>query len=326
LRALPGVISATATTPDLVSFGRNLAAVTPQGSTPPQPRGYFLVNHRMAMPGFFRAAGIHIVRGRGLDETDRPDGQKVAVISESFARRFWPGEDAVGKSIKRGRADDQRPPYVVVGVFADVKGLTDSTDGELPGVWYLSYAQNPNYLANDVVFLVHSAQAPELLQAAVRAELAQIDPAIAAYNFDTLSHLVNETYVEGRFALLLISFFGLVGLVLAAIGLYGLLALQVARRTRELGIRAALGARPRAIVGLIFAQGARLVGLGLMAGGILALGALRLIQGQLHGVSAGDPSAYLVTVLVLGVTALFACWLPARRAAKVDPMVALRAE
>ena len=326
LRALPGVISATATTPDLVSFGRNLAAVTPQGSTPPEARGYFLVNHRLAVPGYFRAAGIPIVRGRAIDETDLPGGQKVAVVSESFAKHFWPGADPIGKTIKRGRANDPRPPFLVVGVFAEVKGLTDSTDGDLPGLWYLPYAQNPNYLTDDVVFVVHSQQAPDTLTAAVRTELARIDPNIATYGFSTLERQADDTYVEARFALLLVNAFGALGLLLSALGLYGLLSFEVAGRTREIGVRTALGAARRDIFALVFRGGGTLVLAGLALGCVAAFPIARLIQSQLHGVGAGDPLAYLAAATVLSLAAALACWLPARRATKVDPMVALRAE
>jgi hypothetical protein len=203
LRALPGVISATATTPDVVSFGRNLAAVTPQGSTPPAARGYFLINHRLVTPGYFRDSGMRIVRGRDLADTDRADGQKVAVITETFAKNFWPGEDPIGKTIKRGRADDPRPPYVVVGVVADIRGTVDSTDGDLPGLWFLPYAQNPNYLTNNLTFVLHTHVPPESLQAAARAALGKVDAQIAPYEFNTLSRMVDDTYVEDRFALLL---------------------------------------------------------------------------------------------------------------------------
>jgi len=326
LRALPGVISATATTPDLVEFGRNLAAVTPQDSTPPAARGYFLVNHRLTVPGFFRDSGIRIVRGRAIDDTDRPDGPKVAVISESFARHFWPGEDPIGKTVRRGRATDPRPPFTVVGVFADVKGVIDSTDGDLPGLWYVSYAQNPNYTTENVVFVVHTAPAPDSLTSAVRTELARVDPNVATYGFATLESLADDTYVEARFALLLVNAFGALGLLLSAIGLYGLLAFEVAGRTREIGVRAALGAARGDIFRMIFRQGGTLVLGGLALGCAAAFPVARLMQSQLHGVGAGDPFAYLAAAAVLSLAAALACWLPARRATRIEPMEALRAE
>ena len=326
LRALPGVVSATATTPDLVAFGRNLAAVTPQGSTPPEARGYFLINHRLVTPGYFQDSGIPIVRGRALDATDRVDGQKVAVVSETFAKNFWPGQDPIGKSIKRGRPNDPRPPYVVVGVAADIRGTVDATDGNLPGLWYLPYAQNPNYLSDDVTFVVHTRVPPASLQSAVRAEMAKVDRNLAPYEFNLLTRLVDDTYVEDRFSLLLVTLFGVLGLVLSAVGLYGLLSFQVSRRTRELGVRTALGAQAGALILLVFRQGAWLVAAGLASGLAASLAFARMLESQLHGISAADPTAYLLAATVLTFAAALACWFPARRAARIDPMVALRNE
>ncbi|MEO8499844.1 MAG: FtsX-like permease family protein, partial [Vicinamibacteria bacterium] len=326
LRALPGVDGVTATTLDLIALGRNLAGVTPQGSTPPEARGYFIVTHKMVVPGYFKELGIPLLKGRAIDETDRPDGQKVAVISETFAKYFWPGQDPIGKSIKRGRPDDPRPPYVVIGVARDVHGTSDPTDGEVPGMWYLPYAQNPNYLANDVTFVVHSRLPADALQRGIRTELARVDPTIAPYDFNTLSRLIDDTRVEDRFGLLLMSLFGGLGLTLSAVGLYGLLSFQVAHRTREFGVRSALGASAADTVRLILGQGARLVALGLAAGTISALMLTRVLESQLRDVSGADPRAYVAAALVLLSTAALACAVPARRAARVDPMVALREE
>lgn len=326
LRALPGVASATATTLDVIQLGRNLAGITPEGSQPPAARGYFVTTHRMVVPGYFKDSGIPILRGRAIDETDRPDGQKVAVISETFAKRFWPGQDPIGKVIRRGRADDPRPPYLVVGVAADIHGIADPTAGELVGMWFLPYGQNPNYLANDVTFVVHSKVTPESLQKQIRAELDRVDPTIAPHDFNTLDRLVEDTRVEDRFGLLMVSLFGAVGLFLSAIGLYGLLSFQVAQRRREFGIRAALGSRTFDTVWLIFRTGSGLASAGLSLGILVAAGLSRVIEGQLFGVTGLDPLAYVAAGLVLSATAAMACALPARRATQVDPMVALREE
>ena len=326
LRALPEVVSATATTPDIVNLGRGLAAITPEGTTPPASRGYFLVNHRMVFPGYFEAFGIPIVKGRGIEERDRPEGQRVAVVSETFARRHWPGLDPIGRWIKRGRPDDPRPPFVVVGVAKDVKGVLDPTDGDVPGLWYLSYAQNAGFLANDVTFVVEARVPPASLERAVRQAVASVDPGIAPYDFDTVLGLTGHSYVQDRFAALLVGFFGVVGLVLAALGLYGLLSFLVARRTRELGVRQALGARRADVLRLVLTDGARLVLPGLVLGLLGAAAAARILGSQLHGVGPGDPLSYVVAVAVLSLAAGLASWLPARRAARVDPMLALRSE
>jgi putative ABC transport system permease protein len=326
LRALPGVSSATATTLDLIELGRNLAGITPVGVTPPEARGYFLVTHKMVAPGYFNDFGIPILRGRALDESDRADGQKVAVVSETMARHFWPGQDPIGKAIKRGRADDPRKPYVVVGVARDVYGISDPTDGEVPGTWYLPYAQNPDYLANDVTFVVRSRMPMETLQRQARAELGIVDPAIALYDFNSVGHRIENTRVEDRFGLLLVSLFGALGLLLSAIGLYGILSFQVAQRTREFGIRSALGAKARDTLRLVLGQGGRLALAGLTLGFGAAALLSRTMESQLHDVAGVDPGSYLATALVLLATAALACAAPARRASGVDPMVALREE
>ena len=326
LRALPGVESALATTPDIVNLGRSLAGITPEGTTPPAERGYFLVNHRMVFPGYFEDFGIPIVRGRGIENTDLEGRERVAVVSETFARRHWPGQDAIGKSIRRGRAGDPRPPYVVVGVARDVKGIPDPTDGDVPGVWYLPFAQNPGFLTNDVTFVVHASVPALSLEHSVRRALAAVDAGLAPYAFDTVERLAGNSYAQDRFALLLVGLFGVLGLVLSALGLYGLLSFQVARRTRELGVRAALGAQGGDILALVFKDGAWLVLPGLALGLAGAAAVTRLLETQLHGVRAHDPASYAAAAGVLFASAGLASWLPARRAARVDPMVALRNE
>ena len=326
LRALPEVSSATATTPDLVALGRSLAAITPEGSSPPASRGFFIVNHRLVFPGYFEELHIPIVRGRAIEETDIAGSQQVAVVSEAFVRRHWPGQDPIGRSIKRGRPDDPRPPYVVVGVAKDVKGIVDRTDGDVAGIWYLPYAQNPRFLANDVTFVVHGRVPVEGITRPIRAALAVTDSTIAPYDFNTLERLVGNTYLEDRFTLLLVGLFGTVGLALSAIGLYGLLSFQVARRTRELGVRAALGAQGREIAALVFREAAYLLVAGLGAGLFVASLATHLLRSQLHGVGPGDPVSYGVAGAVLVSVSAVACWIPARRASRVDPMVTLRAE
>jgi predicted permease len=326
LRALPGVASVAATTPDIVNLGRSLAAITPEGTVPPAGRGYFLVNHRLVFPGYFEDSAIPIVRGRGIERTDVEGGLRVAVVNETFVRRHWPGQDPLGKTIKRGRPDDPRPPFEVVGVAADVKGVADATDGDVPGLWYLPYAQNPGFQTGDVTFVVHALVPEASLEKAVRQALAGVDPRLAPYDFSSVERLVDMSYVQDRFAALLVSLFGALGLVLSALGLYGLLSFQLARRARELSLRAALGARGQDLLALVFGEGARLVLPGLALGLLLALAATRLLGSQLHGVRATDPLSYVAAGLVLGLAAAVASWLPARRAARVDPMAALRAE
>ncbi|MBA3848692.1 MAG: hypothetical protein C0502_01695 [Opitutus sp.] len=327
LRTLPGVLSASATTPHLMYSTRSLAVITPVGGVePPQPRGAFIINHRMVFPGFFRDTGIRIVSGRALGETDRAGGQPVAVVSEAMAKRFWPGQDAVGKVLKRGHLNDPRPGFLVVGVAADIQLGVDPGDGDIVGNWYVPYAQNPDMLGTNVTFIVHASVPAETLTNAIRRELAGVDPNLALFDFNTLERMVAEAQAQDRFALLLVTLLGAIGLLLSAIGLYGLLSLQVARRTRELGVRTALGARTADIVTMIMREGISLVLVGLAVGFAAALGLTRVMQSELHGISATDPLSYLLAAIVLSLAAALACWLPARHAARTDPMEALRAE
>ena len=280
----------------------------------------------MVVPGYFQDFGIRIVRGRGIELGDGEGGQRVAVVSETFARRHWPGQDPISKTIRRGRQGDPRPPYVVVGVAADVKGVADPQDGDVPGVWYLAYPQNPGFLTNDVTFVVHASVPAASLEKTVREALVGVDARLAPYDFTTIERLTENSYVQDRFAALLVGLFGALGLVLSALGLYGLLSFQVAQRTRELGVRAALGARRADILSLVLRDGVRLVFPGLVLGLAGALATTRLLGSQLHGIAATDPLSYAAAALVLCAVAGLASWIPARRAAGVDPMRALRSE
>ncbi|MBA4138622.1 MAG: hypothetical protein C0518_15055 [Opitutus sp.] len=327
IRALPGVLSASATTPHIMYSTRSLAAVSPVGGAEaPQPRGMFLIHHRMVFPGFFAEQDVRILSGRAFTAADRAGSQPVAIVSETMAKRFWPGKDAVGQEIKRGRIEDPRPGILVVGVAEDIKLSASQTDGDVVSNWYLPYAQNPGMLGTNVTFIVHGAVPADTLTNAIRAELARVDPSIALFDFNLIENMVEQSQSQDRFALILITLFGAVGLLLSAIGLYGMLSLQVARRTREMGVRAALGADATSLIRLIVREGMglMLVGLGFGVAGSLAL--TRVLQAQLHEVSATDPLTYLMAASVLAVVAGIACYLPARRASRVDPMVALRSE
>ena len=177
-----------------------------------------------------------------------------------------------------------------------------------------------------MTFVVATGVQPESLQAEIRAALARVDPDVAAYDFNTLEQMAADSYVDDRFALMMIGLFGALGLGLSATGIYGLLAFQVARRRREIGVRTAVGARTADIVAMIFRQGAVLLLAGLAIGALVALGVTRLLRGGLHQVSPADPAAYLLSAALLTAATVLACWLPARRAARVDPIEALRAD
>lgn len=328
LRALPGVRSATVTLPHPLNAARQLIGNNPEGSTPPEPRGYELAYLRASVPGYFATVGQTLVRGRDFTTDDTATSPAVCIINESMARRYWPGQDAVGKRVKWGRLDSNRPWLTVVGVAADTRVIADPNDGNINGTLILPAAQAiaATLDLNEFTFVLETAVPPLSLEKAARAAIARADPRVAIYDVGTVADLANDSWVTERFAMALVSLFGALGLVLAAIGLYGLLALQVARRRREFGVRLALGSTASGLVRLVAAQGFRLLGIGILGGGLLAWIAVRLARSAWPELPAANLMLFAAASLVLTTAVVVACWLPARRAAKVDPMIALRAE
>jgi putative ABC transport system permease protein len=328
LRALPGVQAASATLPHPLNSPRQLLSNNPEGTPPPEPRGFHLAYFRATTPGYFATTGQALLRGRDFTAADRGDTEQVCIISESMARRFWPSQDPLGKRIKIGRMDSRRPWLKVVGVMGDTKAIADPNDGEINGTLCLSLAQTMALSSTyeELTFVIKSVGDPSSVEAGVRAALARVDSRLAAYDIQTMEAAVAETRTTERFALVLVSLFGVLGLVLSAIGLYGLLSLQVARRTREFGIRSALGATAQELVSLVAKQGAVLLGLGFLFGAAGAWAALKFAHSRWPDLPSAGPLPFLAAAAVLGLATTLACWFPARRASKVDPIVALRAE
>jgi predicted permease len=325
LRALPGVQDATVTAPSPMNPPRNLLSCNPEGASVPE-RGFHLAYFRAAPPGYFKALGHSLRRGREFLGTDTAESPPVCIVTENFAQRFWPGEDAVGKRIKWGRLDSPRPWLTVVGVVADMKVIADPRDGDVVGMVARPLSQMLPLGArqvNELTFIVQTATANE---PAIRGALMRADPRLAAYDLVSLGEVASESRVTERFIFVLVTLFGALGLVLAAVGLYGLLALQVARRWREFGIRSALGATGGQIVQLIARQGATLLASGFAAGALATWAVVRIVQSQWSQMPAPNLLAWLGAGVVLAATVAVACWLPARRAARVDPVIALRAE
>ena len=326
LRSLPGVRSASVTAPSPMEAARNLMSCIPEGTQPPEPRGTYLAYIRGTIPGYFETIGQRLMRGRDFVETDGVDSPPVAIVNESFARRFWPGQDPLGKRVKHGRLDNPRPWYTVVGVVADTKAIVDPRDGEVVGTICLPM---PRWLAtgnDEMTFVVESAGEPKSLEGGVRNALARADSRLAAYNIVSLEKAAADSWVTERFLFVLVSLFGALGLVLASIGVYGLLALQVTRRTREFGVRVALGATAAGLIRLVAKQGARLLAFGFLAGGLATWAATRLAHYKFPDLPTADPLIWLGAATVLSAGVALASWLPARRASRVDPIIALRAE
>jgi putative ABC transport system permease protein len=326
LRALPGVRSAAVTAPAPMEAARDLMGCVPEGSQPAEPRGTYLAYMRAAGPGYFSTIGQRLLRGRDFSETDRADSPPVCIVNESFARRFWPGQDPLGKRVKNGRLDNPRPWYTVVGVVADTKAIADPRDGEVVGTVAMPLSR---WLANngdEMTFVVESKGEAKSLEGDLRHALARADKRLAAYDLIALDQAAAQSWVTERFLFVLVSLFGVLGLVLASIGVYGLLALQVTRRTREFGIRLALGATARALIHLVAVQSVRLLAFGFLAGGIAAWAAARIVHHQWPEIPASDPLIWVGAIIVLSAGVTVASWLPARRASRVDPIIALRAE
>ncbi|MGH9768636.1 MAG: ABC transporter permease [Blastocatellia bacterium] len=270
----------------------------------------------------FRAMGIQLKKGRAFTDEDRADTTPVVVINETMARRFWPGQEAIGKRIRWGGWNPQGW-LTIAGVAADVK--FSSLEAESPPTIYMPVFQIPR-IRRDAIFIARTAADPANLAAAMRREIASVDADLPVYDVRTMNQVIAESVARRRFTMWLLTIFAITALSLAALGLYGVLSYAVTQRTREIGVRMALGGRRRDVLRLVVGQGMSLALAGALAGLIASLALSRLMKSLLFGVSPSDPLTFVVVALLLTMVALVACWIPARRATKVDPMIALRCE
>ncbi|HEY9284767.1 MAG TPA: ABC transporter permease [Pyrinomonadaceae bacterium] len=286
----------------------------------PSLKGYG--EFRVASPGYFDAMGIRLVRGRRFDQSDGPNTPQVALISESLARQYWPNEDPLGRGIQYGNMDGDKSLLRVIGVVGDVRefGLEAS---ERPTV-YVHYLQRPGQARGFAVVARSQGDAQTLIPA-MRGAVRSLNPDVPT-NFRTLSQIFSSSLDNRRFSLVIFGGFACAALLLAALGIYGVTSYAVTQRRQEIGIRIALGARPPDVLRLVVGQGMRSVLLGILIGIGGALALTRLIAHLLFGVSTADPLTLMVVTALLTSVGLLACYLPARRATKVDPMVALRCE
>jgi predicted permease len=318
IRALPGVTAAARTVrqPLAINYNRN-NIFFPDRQTPGEegvPVAATWVDDH-----YFGALGVRLLRGRNFNAADTRSSPRVAVVTDAFVERYWRGQDPVGRRFRLRTADG--PEIEVVGVVSDYKV---ETVGEAPTP-YIHYALGQRRSANEVI-LVRAATDPDAMVAAVRRELLALEPAIVFVETQTMRAQVDATLLPTRLIAQSIGVVGLVGTLLAAIGLYGAIAYSVARRTREIGIRVAIGATPGSVKRMILRQGLTVAGVGAVAGAVLAWIAARAIAAGLYGVGAADPIAWAAAFgVLLGASAL-ANYVPARRAARLDPSVALRLE
>ncbi len=274
----------------------------------------------VATDGFFPTLGIPLLKGRVFDERDGPDSPHVAVISASLAHERWPAQDPIGHTIEFGNMDGDIRLLTIVGIVGDVH--EDGVDTPPNPTVYVNLFQRPHPAMT--ITMLSDADTQRVTSTA-RDILHELNPEVPP-RFRTFPQIYSESLGSRRFNLILIGFFGSIALLLATAGVFGVMAYFVSRRTREIGVRLALGARSRDVLAMVLGQGLRTVLIGILIGVAGSLALTRFVQSLLFGVSATDPLTLGSTILLLTSTALFACYIPARRAAKVDPMVALRYE
>ena len=281
---------------------------------------------RFVSADYFRTLGVRVARGRDFSSADRANAPAVAIVNETTARRYWPDQDPLGQRFKLD--DDREGAVEIVGVVADVKhfGLARSPEPEvfmpLPQTTLLHW----QWMQRSMIAIARTSGEPESAAGAIRQAVRALDDQLPLYNLQSMEQLVSESTGDRRVGLALVGVFAAVALVLASIGVYGVMAVMVAGRAREIGIRLALGARPSDVRSMILRDGAALTAVGVVIGVIAAFALTRMMEALLFETPATDPVTFLTVAAVIAIAAMLACWVPARRSTRVDPVIALRAE
>jgi predicted permease len=328
VQALPGVTAAGVT--DTIPLGNraSASAILAEGYKA-QPGESFLAPAEVRVSsGYFEAIGVKLVAGRFFTDRDTATSTRVIIVDDRLARRFWPNQDPIGRRMYKPDDDakdltavtDKTVFFTVVGVVAEMK-LRNLTDGDnLVGAYFFPLTQEPQ---NDLTFVLKAAADPGTLSGALRREVAAVDSQLPVFEMQPMSYWTDRSLAKRRSPALLSIAFGFVALFLSAIGIYGVLAYLVTQRTKEIGIRVALGSTAWAVFQLVLREGLLLVAAGLAAGGIGSYLLRRTLESQLFGVTSSNPVVLVLVSVVLAAVALVACALPARRATKIDPLVAL---
>ncbi len=320
LEAIPGVQAVTfGHIPPIANYVNDTNVILP-GETATSADEHD-TNRQIIRENYFDALGIHVLAGRAFTSRDDADAPKVVVVTEAFVKKFLPNVDPVGQKI--GFDEDTTGKIEIVGVVSDTKYSDVRT--EIQPIAYTPWRQELENFGHQV-YMVRSTDDPGKLEALIHDVVRDVDPTVPVTDVATQEAQVERTFGEERTLADLLSFFGGLALLLAGIGLYGIMAYSVAQRTNEIGIRMALGAREVSVLKLVISQGMRVALVGLIVGSVLALGLKQIVASQLYGVGPADPMVFGVVGLVLVAAAALACWIPARRATKVDPVVALRSE
>jgi predicted permease len=319
---LPGVVSAGYSTSVPLSWKGGTSGFYPEGTGQPSPGLAYDANHRQVSADYLKAMQIPLRQGRFFEDHE---SIPVAIINETMAKQYWPAGDAVGKRFCLGDPREATTWYTIVGIAADVRqmGLDEPVKAEM----YLPHQQvttQPWFSPRDLA--IRTKGDPMALVGMVREVVRSVDPNQPISNVATMEELLGEETAQRRVGMILLATFAGLALLLATLGIYGVLAYFVVQHTGEIGVRMALGATPRGIVALVVRKGMGLTLVGIGLGLAAALGVTRLMASLLFGVRAVDPYTFIAVPLLLGVVALLACWIPARRASKTDPLIALRAE
>ena len=275
-------------------------------------------NVRIVSPDYFKTMRIPLVRGRYFDEHDVKGAPETVIVDEAMAERFWPNDDPLGKRMKRGGSDSWR---TVVGVISDAKQY--SSEKEPPIAVYYPFEQ---YGARNMFLIIRTTRDPAGMTESITKEIQALDPELPVFDVSTMDQRLHDSLARRRFSMFLLGLFAVIASILAAIGIYGVMAYSVNERTHEIGIRLALGAQPANVLQLVIRQALVLTSLGIATGLVGAFALTRVMSSLLYGVSATDVLTFVITPLLLGSVAVLASSIPARRAAKVDPMIALRCE
>jgi putative ABC transport system permease protein len=321
VQTLPGVLSASVTSGLPVANWAGMGFVT-ENDPHPAPELMPDANYLVIAPHYFQTMGIPLRAGRAFSDGDTERSQRVVIVNEELARRNWPGQDPIGMRLRTG-TDENLPWLTVVGVAANVR--TMGPDAEFQPELYIPYTQYP-WLLSPRLMVVRTTVDPLAMTSSIRREVLTLDKNQPVSEIRTLDQVAGETAAQRQFLMVLLGIFAALALILAGVGIYGVLAYSVARRTHEIGVRMALGAARADVMKLVLAQGLRFAFFGVLAGLAGALLLTRVLASLLFGVSPTDPVTFALVTGLLALVAFLACYIPARRATKVDPMEALRYE
>ena len=322
---LPGVVSAGYSTSIPLVWKGGSSGFYPEGVTNPIPGLSYDACHRQVSANYLQTMNVPLRQGRYFTKADNENSLPVAIVNETMARQYWPGENALGRRFKIGGPENDVPWTQIVGIVADVRqmGLDEPVKAEM----YLPYRQithNPWFIPRDLAIRTNADTAS--LVSSVRQVIHEVDPDQPVSNVATMAEVLGEQAAQRRMGMIMLVAFSALALLLASLGIYGVLAYFVTQHTNEIGVRLALGATPRNILFLVLKKGMGLTLLGVAIGIAASFALTRLMSSLLFGVKAADPLTFVAVPLLLGAVALVACAIPARRATKVDPMIALRYE